>query len=760
MHDSLPSATPTAFSTRPRSRRGVVASAVVLAVGFSAFAAPPAVAVDPVPVSIDVLTTNDFHGRLEANSPAAGAAVLGGLVNAYEANNPNTLLVGAGDLIGASTFTSFIQDDMPTIDALNAVGLDNSALGNHEFDRGRVDLDTRVIPAAEWDYLSANLYEKGTTTPAYQEYSIETFEGVRVGFIGAMTEDLPSLVSPTGITTLDVGPVVPAVNRVADKLSDGDESNGEADVLIMLVHEGASTVNISSATDDSVFGRLVTGVNANVDAIVSAHTHLPYNHQIPIAGTNKVRPVISAGQYGERYGAINLQVNPDSGELLSITSDIKPLFGAFLPDAEVAQIVADAVAVARVLGSVKVGDITADFNRARQTSPTAENRGGESTISNFVADVQLWATQSASAEIALMNPGGLRANLTYAANPATAGDAAGLVTFSEAAGVQPFANTLVAMDLTSEQLKAVLEEQWQPAGSGRPFLKLGLSESLTYAYDPTAAAGSHITAMYVNGELVQPGESYRVTVNSFLAGGGDNFFTLASGTNRADTGRIDLQSMVDYFVAFPVNSPSLEQRAVGVKFSPADTDGYNAGEKVTVNMSSLLFSAGEANRGTAVVSLGDTVLGSAPIDPTIVDTTDEVGRASVVMTVPAGVYGPQVLTVSVPETGTSVDVPLVFGNEPITVTTAPKIGGNVTVGFTVRAVAAEFSVEGATASYQWNRNGVAIAGATESTYVIAPADVGAALTVTVTGSAKGYLDGSATSAAKTVKDSKKGPKAK
>ena len=218
--------------------------------------------------------------------------------------------------------------------------------------------------------------------------------------------------------------------------------------------------------------------------------------------------------------------------------------------------------------------------------------------------------------------------------------------------------------------------------------------------------------------------------------------------------------MVDYFVAFPVNSPPLEQHAVGVKFSPADTDGYNAAEKVTVDLSSLLFSAGEVNRGTAVVSLGDTVLGSAPIDPTIIDTTDEVGRASVVMTVPAGVYGPQVLTVSVPETGTSVDVPLVFGNEPITVTTAPKIGGNVTVGFTVRAVATEFSVEGATASYQWNRNGVAIAGATEATYSIAPADAGAALTVTVTGSADGYLDGSATSAAKTVKDSKKGPKAK
>ncbi len=751
MHDSLLSATSTASPTRQRSRRGVVASAVVLAVGVSAFAAPPAVAVDPAPVSIDVLTTNDFHGRLESNFAVAGAAVLGGLVNSFEAKNPNTLLVGAGDLIGASTFTSFIQDDEPTIDALNEIGLDTSALGNHEFDRGRNDLDNRVIPAAAWDYLSANLYEKGTTTPAYDEYWLREFDGVRIGFIGAITEDLPSLVNPAGIATLDVGPVVPAVNRVADKLSDGNDGNGEADVLIMLVHEGAATTNISSATDDSVFGRLVTGVNANIDAIVSAHTHLPYNHQIPIAGTDRVRPVISAGQYGEQYGAMNLQVDPTSKELLSITSAVKPLAGAFLPDPEVAAIVADAVAVAKVRGSVKVGDITADFNRARQSAGT-ENRGGESTIGNFVADVQLWATQSASAEIALMNPGGLRANLQYAAKATTPGDAAGLVTFSEAADVQPFANTLVAMDLTSEQLKAVLEEQWQPAGASRPFLKLGLSESLTYTYDPTAAAGSHITAMYVNGALVQPGGSYRVTVNSFLAGGGDNFFTLASGTNRADTGKIDLQSMVDYFVAFPVNSPPLEQRAVGVDLPEG---GLVRGETTTIDLSSLLFSAGEANAGTAVVTLGDAVLGSAPLNPAIVDTTDEVGRTTVTVEIPADVTGPQVLTVSVPETGTSVDVPVVI-LEPITVVTAPKVGGNVTAGFTVHAVATEFDVSGASLSYQWNRDGVAIDGATSLRYLLVAADAGTEVSVTVTASADGYGDRSATSEAKLVKAAKPG----
>jgi 5'-nucleotidase len=349
-----------------------------------------------------------------------------------------------------------------------------------------------------------------------------------------------------------------------------------------------------------------------------------------------------------------------------------------------------------------------------------------------------------------MNPGGLRANLSYAANPATPGDGVGVVTYAEAAGVQSFANTLVAMDLTGAQIKSLLEEQWQPTGASRPFLKLGLSEALSYVYDPTAARGEHITAINFNGELLDAAATYRVTANSFLAGGGDNFFTFADGTNRTDTGKIDLQSMVDYFVAFPVNSPPLEQRAIGVDLPDG---GLVRGETTTIDLSSLLFSAGEANAGTAVVTLGDTLLGSAPLNPAIVDTTDEVGRTTVTVEIPADVTGPQVLTVSVPETGTSVDVPVVI-LEPIAVVTAPKIGGNVKVGFTVRAVATEFDVAGATQSYQWNRNGIAIDGATSSTYLLVAADAGTEVTVTVTASAEGYGDGSATSEPKLVKAAK------
>ncbi|WP_223626519.1 ExeM/NucH family extracellular endonuclease [Microbacterium sp. EST19A] len=607
------------------------------------------------PVSIDVVTVNDFHGRIEADGAAAGAAVLAGAVEQFRAENPNTIFAGAGDLIGASTFTSFINDDNPTIDALNAAGLDVSAAGNHEFDQGWEDLRDRVQDRADWEYISSNVFVTETGEPALAPAWVKELDGVKVGFVGAVTEDLDSLVSPEGIADLEVRSIVDSVNAVADDLRDGDESNGEADVVILLVHEGAASTELSSITEDSPLGEIVYGVDDDVDAIVSAHTHLAYNHVID------GRPVVSAGQYGENLGLMNLQVDPESKELLSITNEIKPLTAAGAPlypaDPDVAAIVAQAKAEADVLGAVKVGDITADFNRARQAN-ASENRGGESTIGNFVADVQKWSTD---ADIALMNPGGIRANLTYASTGAS--DPAGNVTYREAATVQPFANTLVTLTLTGAQLKGVLEEQWQPAGSARPFLKLGVSEGLVYTYDPAGAQGSRITSITLDGTPIDPAASYNVAANSFLAAGGDNFFTFKEGTGKRDTGKIDLQSMVDWFDANKTASPDYAQRAVGVAVSPADADGYSAGDQVTVSLSSLAFSAGEPAPGEVTLSLGGTQLAAGAVDPTIVDTTDEVGRASLTFTVPSGVFGEQQLTVAVASTGTTVQVPFTIADE-------------------------------------------------------------------------------------------------
>ncbi|MGV8886143.1 MAG: ExeM/NucH family extracellular endonuclease [Microbacteriaceae bacterium] len=702
-----------------------------------------------VPVNIDILSVNDFHGRLEASAPSAGAAVIGGMVNSFKAANPNSIFVGAGDFVGASTFTSFIQNDEPTIDALNAIGLETSAFGNHEFDQGRADVEERIIPHADWDYLSANIYDRATGEPAYQQFDLKEFDGVTVGFIGAMTEELPSLVSPDGIATLEVRPVVSEVNRVASMLSDGNDANGEADVIVLLVHEGAATTALASATDNSAFGRIVTGANDKIDAIVSGHTHLAYNHDIAIPGTDRTRPVLSSGQYGEKFSHMSLSVDPDSGDLLDISAEVLPLFGAYTPDPEVAAIVADAVAVAKVLGAVKVGDITADFKRAKQSAAGSENRGGESTLGNFVADVHLWATTGNGADLAVMNPGGVRADLKYASSSAT--DPDGNVTFAEAAAVQPFANTLQVVDLTGAQLKQVLEQQWQPTSSSRPFLKLGLSANAEYTYNPTAAAGSRITSIRVNGELVSDSDVFTVAANSFLAVGGDNFTAFADGTNRADTGKIDLQSMVDYFTANPVASPRYAQRAVGVVITPSGE--VEAGDSVSLALSSLLFSNGEPTPTEVVVSAGGTQLATGTIDPAIVDTTDEVGRSTVQIVIPDGTpAGTLELTITVPGTETVATISLQVASSavPIESVTAPVITGNARVGAVLAATSGTWSVASPTLAYQWNRDGAAIAGATAATYTVMSADAGASLTVTVTASAEGYTDGVATSAARTV----------
>ncbi|MCL3863117.1 ExeM/NucH family extracellular endonuclease [Actinotalea sp. K2] len=620
-------------------------------------------------VEIDLLGINDFHGRLEASGTTAGAAVLAGAVNAFRSANPHTLFVSAGDNIGASTFTSFVQDDTPTIDALNAMGLDVSALGNHEFDRGRVDLDDRVIPAADFPHLAANVYDRATGEAAFDEYWLTEVDGVTVGFIGAVTEDLPTLVTPAGIESLEIRSVVEEVNRVADQLSDGDQANGEADVLVLLVHEGPVTGEVQDATDDSAFGRIATEVSADVDAIFAGHTHQTHAHQLPVEGWTEglTRPVVQGAQYGEALARVTLTVDTAEGEVVASSSEIVPLapggVAAFPADPEVAQIVADAVAVADELGRVSLGEITEDLTRARQTNGS-ENRGGESTLGNLVADVQLWATQDAGTQIAFMNPGGLRADLTYASTGPD--DPDGNVTFREAANVQPFANTLVTTTLTGQQVVDVLEEQWQPDGSSRPFLKLGVSQSLTYTYDPTAPRGERVTQVLLEDEPIDPTAGYVVVVNSFLASGGDNFATLAQGADARDSGRVDLQAFVDYFAELSPIAPDPAQRAVGVQVVDPPTGGYAPGQEATVLLSSLLFSGGPDDATEVAVTVGGEPAGTFPIDPAIVDSTDEVGRATVVVTVPQGATGTALEVVAtVPATGTTVTVPLPLAEQQV-----------------------------------------------------------------------------------------------
>ncbi|MBU2663416.1 ExeM/NucH family extracellular endonuclease [Actinoplanes bogorensis] len=564
------------------------------------------------PVDLQLLSINDFHGRLEQPSAGnGGAAQLVGMVNELRKANPNTAWISAGDNIGASTFISAIDNDNPTLDVLNSGKLAVSAVGNHEFDKGLADLQGRVEDRADFPYLAANVYKDGERV--LPGYSVQTLGGIKVGYIGVVTEQTASLVSPDGIAGVEFRDPVAEANTLATQLSDGNEANGEADVLVLLAHEGAATENISSAAAlqaDPVFGDF-TRVSADIDAIFSGHTHQPYAFQVPVPGTDRTRPVIQAEDYGLRLGKAVLTVDPATKTVTASTAELLNVTGA-PSDAAVADIVAKAKVTADELGKQPLGKITADIKRA-YSAAGAEDRGAESVLGNFIADVQLDQTSAAGrggAQIAFMNPGGLRNDLLFGTD--------GTVTYANAFAVQPFANDVVTQTLTGAQIKQVLEEQWQPEGASRPVLHLGSSKGLTYSYDVSQPRGSKIIAstLKLNGTVLSPTGTYRVTSNSFLAAGGDNFTTLGLGTNRITTGDNDLTMLVNYFAAnTPITADPAPRSTPGTA-TPADTTPPTgtfkvgatalwAGQEVTLTQVALADDVSAADKIKKVVTWGD-----------------------------------------------------------------------------------------------------------------------------------------------------------
>ena len=587
------------MSSGPRRHVGPAVALTVLAgslagplAGVGAAPASAATVADPGRVGqilapaagqtqIQIGAFNDFHGRLEApdetedGQPVGGAAQLAGALDALRAQQPNTVAVSVGDNIGASTFASFIAQDAPTIAALNAMDVAVSAVGNHEFDKGYADLTDRVgvggtpgeggaAPLADFPYLGANVL-RADGSPALPGYATTEVGGVRVGFIGVVTQQTASLVAPAGIAGLQFTDPVVAANRVADLLSDGDPANDEADVLVLLAHEGSAGTDCATVGTEGAFGKVVQGASPQIDAVLSGHTHLLYDCEFPVAGRAVARPVLSAESYGVAFDRLVLNVDDATGDVVAQAHEVVPVQG-FTPDAEVAGIVADAVASADEVGARPVGRITADITRAYAGAD--DDRGTQSPLGGLIADAQLQQTLGAGAQIAFENPGGIRDDLLFGASGAE-GD--GVVTYAEAAAVQPFANSVVTLTLTGAQVRAVLEEQWQPAGSSRPFLALGVSQGFAFTYDPAAPAGAHVVSATLDGVEIDPAAQYRVTVNSFLASGGDNFTTLGEGTARTELGRTDLEAFTAY-LGLPENqglSPDTEPRSAVAGGGPA-----------------------------------------------------------------------------------------------------------------------------------------------------------------------------------------------
>lgn len=649
---------------------------------------------EAAPVQLTLLGINDFHGRIDSNT----VAFAGTVEELREAASGPTLFLSAGDNIGASLFASSVSQDQPTIDVLNAMGLEASAVGNHEFDRGFADLSGRVSDAFDAPQLGANVYEKGTTTPALDEYALLDADGLTVGVIGAVTEETPTLVTPTGIETVDFGDPVEAVNRVAAQLSDGDASNGEADVIVALYHEGAGAGTPDGATLEEevaaggAFGAIIEDTSAEVDAIFTGHTHKEYAWSAPIPGTDRTRPVVQTGSYGAKIGEITLTVDAATGDVSAhternvarTTTPAADLVAAYPRVAEVDRITKAALANAAAVGNTEVAQVSGDLTTAYSggsyldgvyTGGTRDNRAAESTLGNSVANMlrDSLADLPNGAVIGVTNPGGLRADLfdTQAEFGATAvaGLADGSISFSQANAVLPFNNTLALVTLTGEEFTTLLEQQWQRDAAGnvpqRPFLQLGLSDNVSYTYDPALPEGERITSVTVDGAPIDPAGTYRIGTFTFLAAGGDNFRAFTEGDDYVDTGLLDYEAWVDYLAENSPVAPSFAKHAVQVSGVP---ETVAAGETVSFQVAGMNLTSKGAPANTEVtVSLGDQVLGTAPVSE---------GAASVSVTLPAGTpAGAVQLTVTAAPSGTVVQVPVTVEEaaEPAATTTTRLI---------------------------------------------------------------------------------------
>ena len=723
--------------------RGKASVAILVGAALVAtpLAASPAFAAPPT--TITILNINDFHGRIDSNTVKFAGTIE---KERAAAGETKTLLLSAGDNVGASVYPSFVANDDPTIDVLNALDLEASAIGNHELDKGTSDFTSHIEARADFDYLAANIYTKGTETRAYDAYKIYPVDGVDVAVIGAITQETPTLVSPAGITTLDFRDPVDEVNKVVTQLK---ALADPPDVYIAEYHEGAPDGTQPFATElaSPTFKKIVQGTDPEVDAIFTGHTHQKY------AYNDGTRPIVQTGSYGENIGKVVVSVGASSevtGAVGSTVARVAPpsstpadqvnavsaaidtdLINTYPRVAEVNTITKAAIDAAKVPGSVPVGTVTADITTAFKGTER-DDRASESTLGNLVADAlvdKLSPADLGGAEIGVVNPGGLRAELLFKSSGA---EADGVITTAEAVSVLPFANGLFTTSLTGAQFKTVLEQQWQTDATGkvpsRDYLQLGLSKNVTYTFDPAAARGSHITGIFINGVAIDPAKSYRIGTFSFLTSGGDNFRELKNGTNLKDSTLVDRDAWVSYLTKASPITPSFARRAVAVTNVPTTVFGtYTSG---TVSLSGLdLTSLGSpANTSVSASFVGSD--GKAVVTPVVG------GKVDAKFTVPTGVGAAATLKLVASPSNTTVYVPI--KTTPAIGFNVPKIDGDNKVGSTLVARTGTWDPKPVSLTYRWYRDGKAIKGATKSKYKATKADKGHIITLRVTGKKAGF----------------------
>jgi 5'-nucleotidase len=503
------------------------------------------------PVAVKVLAINDFHGNLKPplggirikdpadasktiNVPAGGAEFLASAVTELRKKNPNHIFVAAGDLIGASPLLSALFRDEPTIESLGLMGLEVTAVGNHEFDRGSLELlrmqrggcypgeackGPKPFEGARFKYLAASTVDARTGDLFLPAYHVKRFGGIPVAFIGLTLKDTPTIVVPSGVVGLRFRDEAETVNELVPQLrKQGIEA------IVLLIHEGGvPTGNYNECPGISgPIVDIVKKLDKAVDLVISGHTHRAYNCRID------GRLVTSADKYGTIVTEIDLVLDPKTGDVSSTQADnLIVRNDRYAKDPAQTQLIALYEQLSAPLAKRLVGRIGVPL-------PRDPNPAGESPIGQVVADAQLEATRAASdggAQFALMNPGGLRAALA---------PQGGEVRYEDLFAVQPFYNNLVTVTLTGAQIVQVLEQQW--LNQTQPRI-LQVSRGFSYTWDGAKPAGQRVVpgSVTLNGQAIDAAGSYRVTVNNFLAAGGDNFSVLKQGRD-ARTGLMDVDA--------------------------------------------------------------------------------------------------------------------------------------------------------------------------------------------------------------------------
>jgi 5'-nucleotidase len=510
----------------------------------------------PRDIALRIVALNDFHGHLKTPAPvrvadpsdpakqiavqAGGAAYLASAVSSARKGREHSLVVGAGDLVSGSPLVSSLFYDEPAIEVLGEVGLDVASVGNHEFDRGRDELQRLArggcrkdgcvtgseFKGARFKYLAANVIEESTGKSFLPAYEIRRFGGVPVAFIGLTLKGTPAIVSRSGILGLRFADEVDTVNALVPELK-----RQGVEAIVVLIHEGG--VVTGAFTDKSCPGfqgaiiDIVKRFDPAVDLVVSGHTHRAYACRV------EGRLVTSAGDYGRFVTEIDMVLDPATRDVKSVEANNVIVDTAVVtPDPRVAAMVDRYERLAAPKANRVVGHVEGEL------APLA-NSAGESGLGDVIADAQLLATRAAGAQIAFMNPGGIRAPLA-SKRPDNG------ITYSDIFTVQPFGNTLVTMTFSGAQIRALLEQQFPRQLEARSRV-MQVSSGFGYTWDAAAPFGSRVVegSIKLLGEPLRADQRYRVTVSNFLADGGDGMGILRSGTER-EGGPLDLDALEAY----------------------------------------------------------------------------------------------------------------------------------------------------------------------------------------------------------------------